>query len=167
MNLTNQQWQSLYRYGVTLCGDNDEALDLLHAAVERLLRVKHTKVITPEAYLRTVMRNLQYDRWRQQKNTPVHVTWEQGGEDLVDVISLDTDDLENTIIRRDTLLAIWKTLSIEQKDILYLWAWLGYSTQEAADELNMPKGSLLAKIHRLRQKLIAENNSSESARAAP
>ncbi|MDN3639046.1 RNA polymerase sigma factor [Simiduia curdlanivorans] len=171
MNLTHEQWQSLYRYGLALCGDGNDAFELLHASVERFLRIKRRGIVEPVAYLRTVMRNLQCDRSGKNKQTlepnqpkPSQLAQAellQGEQNKaanseLDIISLDESSLENTALLPDDFANIWPALNTEQKDILYLWAWLGFSAQEAADELNIPKGTLLAKIHRLKQTLIAD-----------
>lgn len=156
LQLTDDQWQNLFRYGVALNGSTDEALDLLHSAVERWLRVSRANVLEPEAYLRTVMRNLQYDRWRAAHNSPRHVAVDETDSAQLEVISTADNALDQLVMQRDQLADIWDKLTPEMRDILYLWAWLGFTTQEVAEELNLPKGTVLAKIHRLRKKLTAE-----------
>jgi RNA polymerase sigma factor (sigma-70 family) len=163
INLTDAQWQNLYRYGVALIGNQQDALDLLHSAVERWLRVTRTEVLNPEAYLRTVMRNLQYDRWRARQRRPEHIRLPDDDQHLASVISTAPQALEDVIINRAQLNAIWDQLTPEQRDILYLWAWLGYSTQAVADELHIPKGTVLAKIHRLRRALQAQTEPTRRA----
>ena len=39
------------------------------------------------------------------------------------------------------------------RDILYHWAVLGYSTDETCAQLDLPRGTLLSRIHRLRKTL--------------
>ena len=157
IEISEQQWQNLFRFAYSLCQHREDALDLVHSAIERLLRVKSTQPLQLEAYLRQVIRHLHYDRWRRQQRTPVH-------EPLADDQSVvDTSDqaLEQVIIQRQQLAAIWSQLTAEQRDIIYLWAWLGFTTQEVADELQLPKGTVLARIHRLRQRLLAAGAQAE------
>lgn len=150
--ITDTQWQNLFRFAYSLCQHREDALDLLHSAIERLLRVKSTQPLQLEAYLRQVIRHLHYDRWRRQLRLPVHQPLDDISDAVVDSTGMA---LEDVVMQHRQLAGIWQDLSPEQRDIIYLWAWLGFSTQEVADELNLPKGTVLARIHRLRQRLMA------------
>jgi RNA polymerase sigma-70 factor (ECF subfamily) len=54
---------------------------------------------------------------------------------------------------RSELELAWAELSIVEREILYLWAVEGYSTDEVAGHLDKPRNTVLSIIHRMRQRL--------------
>ncbi len=145
--LSPDQLQGLFRYAMVLCQHEANAHDLLQASLEVwLLEVRNGKtVLNPEAYLRTLIRHRFIDAYRKQQRWQEHSFEEQATYDISPL------DLEQLHIDQQQLDSLWKTLSPQDRDILYHWAVLGYSTDEACELLGVPRGTFLSRIHRLRK----------------
>ena len=148
--LDDAQLNALYQYAMALCLQADDAYDLLQSCLESYLvqvRCKPGTIDRPEAYLRTLIRNRFIDHYRRRQRWQTDSFEESASYDISPV------DLEQTCIDADQLGRIWQVLAPIERDILYHWAVLGYSTDETCAQLGMPRGTLLARIHRLRKKL--------------
>lgn len=167
MNLENHQWQSLYRFGLTLCDSADEALALLNDSIERLLRVKPTHAMEPETYLRKVMRNLHATRYRQRNIPSAPVTIEH--ENLINSNHelVEATNLDDVRITSDALSIQWCNLSPEQKHILYLWAWLEFTPKESANELHLSALAYQKKVFQLKDQLSINNTCETNVSTAP
>lgn len=139
--------QLLYQYGLSLSSNKDLAYDLLQSTLERCLRLKE-QPDKPMAYARTILRNLFIDhhRYLTKVNEEVY-------EDDVVSLHIGMQPLEDMLIDRDELDKIWAFLKPFETEVLYLWAVEGYSLEEVAKQLEIPKGTALARVHRLRTKL--------------
>ncbi|WP_420590225.1 RNA polymerase sigma factor [Bacterioplanoides sp.] len=146
--LLPQELQQLFQYAMVLCQQADNAQDLLQSAVEHyLIELRRGKSINNKmAYLRSTIRNRFIDSFRHQQRWPNESFEEQQDYDISPV------DLEQLHIDQQILQQVWQTLAPQDRDILYHWAVLGHSTDEACDILNMPRGSFLSRIHRLRKR---------------
>ena len=154
--LDETQLQTLYQYAMVLSQNRDDAYDLLQSAVESyLIKVKRgTQVIEcPVAYVRTLIRNRYIDHYRYRKR------WQSESFEELALYDISPVDLEQVVIDSNELQGIWTQLSVEDRDILYHWAVLGYSTDEACALLDMPRGTFLSRIHRLRKRCQAMSNS--------
>lgn len=154
--LDETQLQTLYQYAMVLSQHRDDAYDLLQSAVESyLIKVKRgTQVIEcPVAYVRTLIRNRYIDHYRYRQR------WQSESFEELALYDISPVDLEQVVIDSDELQGIWTQLSVEDRDILYHWAVLGYSTDEACALLEMPRGTFLSRIHRLRKRCQAMSNS--------
>lgn len=154
--LDETQLQTLYQYAMALSQHRDDAYDLLQSAVESyLIKVKRgTQVIEcPVAYVRTLIRNRYIDHYRYRQR------WQSESFEELALYDISPVDLEQVVIDSDELQGIWTQLSVEDRDILYHWAVLGYSTDEACALLDMPRGTFLSRIHRLRKRCQAMSNS--------
>ncbi len=154
--LDETQLQTLYQYAMVLSQHRDDAYDLLQSAVESyLIKVKRgTQVIEcPVAYVRTLIRNRYIDHYRYRQR------WQSESFEELALYDISPVDLEQVVIDSDELQGIWTQLSVEDRDILYHWAVLGYSTDEACALLDMPRGTFLSRIHRLRKRCQAMSNS--------
>ncbi len=155
--LTAAQLQSLYQYALVLCQQPADASDLLQHGVETyLLKISRQQVIhNPEAYVRTVVRNRFYDQYRRDRRQ-AHIAYEeQAAYDISPV------NLEQLCIQQDELQRIWSQLAVEDRDILYHWAILGLSTDEACAELGIPRGTFLSRMHRLKKHCQARRASDD------
>jgi len=152
MSFDQQQLNRLYQYAMTLSHQSADAYDLLQASLESYLKIDQSKnrIERPESYLRKLIRNRFIDQYRYDQR------WDLSsfGEDVEfpAAIALSYKPLEELHIQRDQLERIWQKISPLDRDILYHWAVLGFSTQETSDLLDIPKGTLLSRVHRLRQK---------------
>ncbi|MCO4757036.1 MAG: sigma-70 family RNA polymerase sigma factor [Oceanospirillaceae bacterium] len=154
--LDETQLQTLYQYAMVLSRHRDDAYDLLQSAVESyLIKVKRgTQVIEcPVAYVRTLIRNRYIDHYRYRQR------WQSESFEELALYDISPVDLEQVVIDSNELQGLWTQLSVEDRDILYHWAVLGYSTDEACALLDMPRGTFLSRIHRLRKRCQAMSNS--------
>ena len=154
--LDETELQTLYQYAMVLSQHRDDAYDLLQSAVESyLIKVKRgAQVIEcPVAYVRTLIRNRYIDHYRYRQR------WQSESFEELALYDISPVDLEQVVIDSDELQGIWTQLSVEDRDILYHWAVLGYSTDEACALLDMPRGTFLSRIHRLRKRCQAMSNS--------
>lgn len=152
----HQHLNQLYQYCYSLTANEADAYDLLHTALEKWLRSNHQGSTTAIAYVRTIIRNQFIDQYRKQQRFPEESLEEQnagghGGE--LQVPDLSLLPLEQTIINERDLADLWQLLTLKERELLYLWAVEGYSIDEISREQDCPRGTLLARIHRLRKKI--------------
>ena len=85
-----------------------------------------------------------------------------------ELIELDTDNLllEEMLITSSELDAVWLKMDPMEREILFLWAVEGYSTSQIADQLEISRGTILSRIHRLRKRLTKGNTESLSSGGA-
>lgn len=141
---------SLFQYAMSLSNHRDNAYDLLQSALEKYLsRLQQpgTTIDNPQAFLQTLIRNQFIDQYRYQQRWPSETFEEFASYDISPL------SLEQLAIDTDSLQRIWRQLSPQDRDILYHWAILGYSTDEACELLGMARGTFLSRIHRLRKQL--------------
>lgn len=141
-----QQLNQLYQYACALCDDGDDAYDVLQSCLEKFLR-QQPSCDNPMAYLRRMMRNYFIDQYRAKQKVEFADFNEQ------QLFDLSATSLEDLICERDYLDKVWQQLSAQEREIIYYWAVLGYSTDELAQQLQQPRGTLLSRIHRLRKRL--------------
>ncbi len=152
MTFDREALNRLYRFAYTLCGDETSAYDLLQDTVERCLAHPPGALVSPEAFARRVMRNRHIDLYRRRQAAP---------EDLhndgdVELIAIDVHCLEELIVSRDTLQRIWSLLEPMDREILYYWAVEDMTAAQIASLLGSRRGTILSRIHRLRNRLRDE-----------
>lgn len=64
--------------------------------------------------------------------------------------------LEEIYIQQDQIKHLLNELDDEERELMFLWAVEEYSVQEVANMQGKPKGTLLSKIHRLKQRLTTK-----------
>ncbi len=155
--------QKLYRYGCVLCTEPDDAYDLLQYAIEKYLQ-KSNRQKKPGnhhnsdmAYVRTIMRNRFIDEYRKSIRFP-----EESYDDN-SPIAIDETSLENIVIAEIDLEIIWKKINTFEREILYYWAIEGLTAQEIAEQIDMPRGTVLSRLYRLRKKFETETDGAQSA----
>ncbi len=57
------------------------------------------------------------------------------------------------VIAEHDMGLIWDQLDAFDREILFYWAVEGYSLQEIANQIDVPRGTLLSRVHRLRKKI--------------
>lgn len=147
-----EQLNRFYQYAMMLCQQRDDAYDLLQASLEKYLSVaakKQSAIKKPEAFMHTLIHNRYIDYYRYQQRWASESFEEEASYDISPL------DLEQLTIDSQMLQDIWKNLSASERNILYSWAVLGDSTDEACRRLGMARGTFLSRIHRLRKKLKA------------
>lgn len=138
----------LYRYCSSLCDQESDAFDLLQSAVERCLRSPPDNSDVLYSYAMRTVRNVFIDQYRRKQRVAL-----EEFDDAVHAIDYDIVSLEDVAMERAELDQVWLTLSIVEREILFLWAVEGYSTDEVARQLGKPRNSVLSIIHRMRKRL--------------
>lgn len=154
-----------YQYAVSLCGSEADAYDLLQSALEKFLiqqKKSNQPIEYPDAYIRRIIHNLYIDQYRQKQRQASDEFDEEQHSAISDI---STQNLEKLMIDRSTLEHLWQQFNDKERQLLYLWAVLGQTIDEIAAELDCPRGTLLARIHRLRQKINANEHPEKGATA--
>lgn len=148
----------LYRYALNLTGSRDDAYDLVHTVSERWLRRGEPAPLAPMAYLLRAVRNQFIDDYRGHQR----LRWEPLTDEVID-LTADLASLEDIMIAQDCVHRLWATLSLPERELLYLWAVEGYTLNELATLTDTPRGTLLARLHRLKKRLAATTFEEASA----
>lgn len=148
--LSDEDLQRLYRYAMCLARDRDRAYDLVHSVIVRWLAAGRTKVDHPCRYLLVAVRNQYFDQHRREQVLDYAAL-----NQYESVVHLGVAALEDTLIRADQVEQIWRLLSDAEREVLFLWAVEGFTVSEISAHTGVPRGTLLARIHRLRQKILA------------
>ena len=62
-------------------------------------------------------------------------------------------ELEKIMIAKQHVALILQELSHQDRELLYLWAVEGRTVQELAERTDTPRGTLLSRLHRLKNRL--------------
>ncbi|MFN3276842.1 MAG: RNA polymerase sigma factor [Paracoccus hibiscisoli] len=144
---------NLRRYALSLCRRADLADDLVQITVERA--ITHHAARDPaqrlEAWLFRILRNAFIDTTRRQRTegTGVDVT------DHPDILSTDDAPLIEARLMLAATRSAMTRLSPEQEEILTLVCIEGLSYAEAAQVLDVPKGTVMSRLSRARLALAA------------
>lgn len=149
--LDKTQLNGLYRYGLSLTNNSASAEDLLQSALERWLP-KRQQSREPLPYIRRIMRNLHIDTCRRN----AIIDFEPINNDTP--VLLDTQSLEQLVIDQQQLQLIFDQLNSAEREVLYYWAVLEYTASEIAAELDEPRGTILSRLFRLKEKSKAMSN---------
>lgn len=156
-DLSNDDYQRAFRYACALGADREAALDLVQTALVKGLAAAPGRLEKPLAYLMTSVRHCFYTEARRNKDK-FHTTL----DDIAGVVATSLKPLEDMMIDRDNLRQIWNRLSSLERELLHLWAVEGHTLEEISECTNTPKGTLLARLHRLRKRVKDQ----ESARVS-
>lgn len=61
--------------------------------------------------------------------------------------------MENVLMNQQEVQQLTELLSTEENELLYLWAVEEYSTGEIAHIYQQPRGTILSKLHRLKNRI--------------
>jgi RNA polymerase sigma-70 factor (ECF subfamily) len=142
--------QRLFRYGFSLTRNEDAAYDLLQDALEISLRKAPVNDNATISYVQRIMRNRFIDQYRREHRHPT-VSYEDNNNQPV---SIDPQVLEDIVIAEYEVESIMALLEPLERELLFFWAVEGYTAQEIADRTDSPRGTVLSRIHRLRQKIL-------------
>jgi len=151
--------QGLFRYGFSLTHDEDAAYDLLQDALEISLRKAPDDAAAATRYVQSIMRNRFIDQYRRDH---CHPTVSYDDNDKQPVI-IDPRVLEDIVIAEHEVESIMAMLEPLERELLFLWAVEGCTAQEIADRTDRPRGTVLSRIHRLRQKILRQQADAGSA----
>jgi len=150
MKFDEASLQQFYQYSYALTGEAQNAYDLLQGALEKYLRLKVTPDC-PAAYMKRIIHNHFVDGYRRLQAVPME-SFDEGN------IPADFDErtLERVAIASDLVEQMFRFLHPAEREILYLWAIEGMTTAQIAEQLDVPRGTILSRVYRMRQRLIAE-----------
>lgn len=157
--LDKSSLNQLYRYALALTRDEDQAYDLLQSSIEKFLKIATDDISQPMPYLKRSIRNDFIDQYRKQKKLCSLSSISE--EDGV-VLEQDSPSLESLYIQQRDIEQLIDLLSPEESELLYLWAVEEYTIAEIAHLQNVPKGTLLSKMHRLKKRVKQAMNDIES-----
>lgn len=150
--LTEDDYQQAFRYARSLGADRDLALDLVQTAVMKGLAVGTSRIDDVLGYLLTSVRHAFISDARRAQL----LTWTCLG-DIEGVIATDLQPLEELAVHRDALRQLWDELGLPEREVLHLWAVEGYTVDEISRQTGSPRGTLLARLHRLRRRLAGHH----------
>lgn len=138
----------LYQYAYSLTAQVSGAESLLQTALEKYFNT-HT-IKQPLSYLRKIIRS-QYIDDCQRKQL---LGFEPLEQDVP--VMLDTTSLERQLVDKQRVDQLFARLNTAEREVLYLWAVVGYSASDIAKELNQSRASVLSRLYRSRQKILDE-----------
>lgn len=144
--LTREQLQGLYRYSFCLTADRGRAEDLLQTSLEKWLRCGKVPEYS-HAYIRKIMRNQFVDECRRLNRVAFEPIDEHGP------VLLDETSLESLHIQHRLIEQVFELLNAAEREVLYLWAIDGYTAAEIGVALDQPRGTVLSRLHRIKQKI--------------
>ncbi len=149
----------LYRYCRSLCEQESDAFDLLQNAVERCLKSPPDNSAATYSYTMRTIRNVFIDQYRRNQKIAFELF-----DEATQAVDYDIASLEDVALDRFELDQVWPTLSVVEREILFLWAVEGYSTDEVASQLEKPRNTILSIIHRMRKRLSKTVHAAQGAR---
>jgi len=152
-NLLNQ----LYRYAISLTNNEDQAYDLLQSCIEKYLKADNANIEKPIAYIKRMIRNEFIDQTRRQRFQ--HDVDAEDLERINDESALEATSLEDVFVRQSEVSSLLGTMKAEERELLYLWAVEEYTVQEIAEMKQVPRGTLLSKLHRLKKRIQLQQKS--------
>lgn len=154
-----KQLQKFYNYAMCLAKNEEDAKDLLHTSIEKWLLASMDEIKAPESYFYRIIKNTFIDYVRKmsrRKTSPLDDVEESK------IISLNEKELEDFVCDKQSVEELMKNLSHDDREVLFFWAVEGYSFQEISNMLEIPKGTLLARMHRMKKKLHKKNDELEN-----
>lgn len=146
---SQDELNQLYRYALSLSAQEDVAYDLLQAALERYLK-KSPAAEKSLAYLKIIIRNLFFDQQRRNKILPM-ISIES--DEIAHIEPVDITLLDDLLINQQEVDRLTSMLSSEENELLYLWAVEEYTVDEISVMFQKPRGTVLSKLHRLKQRI--------------
>lgn len=147
MKFDRTSLNKLFHYCLALCGQRDEAYDLLQDSLEKYLTRRESPVTNPQAFIKRIARNRFFDLQRRKKIIQFDVL-----EDTDELVS-DERDLESLLVDELTLRRVWQLLSAAEREVIFLWAVEDLSTAEIASQLSIPRATVLSRLRRLRLRI--------------
>jgi RNA polymerase sigma-70 factor (ECF subfamily) len=141
---------SLRAFGISLCGDVDQADDLVQETLHRALA--NIDSFQPgtnmPAWLITILRNLFYTNYRRRRRVV------EDGEGRY-AASLKSQPEQESRVEFEELRAALAKLSPDQREALILVGASGFSCEEAANICGCAPGTIKSRVNRARTRLAA------------
>lgn len=143
--LSKDELNNLFRYAIALAHDEPRAYDLVHSVILKVWS-KHSDISI--GYYRRAIRNLFIDE--QRKNN--RFKHESFDENLEHPILISERGLEEVYIDKESVRDILNQINPFDREILYLSAVEEMTFDEISKETGVKKGTLLSRVHRIREK---------------
>jgi RNA polymerase sigma-70 factor (ECF subfamily) len=142
----------LVAFARTMVGDTDTARDLVQEAVARALGARRVPSDPPayRAWMFRIVRNAAIDELRRNWRTS-----EEPAAPAVDLWRFDQAQIAKLTVERGLA-----TLAPAHREIIALIDIAGFSYAEAAELLSVPDGTVMSRIARAREALLAAIDSS-------
>lgn len=139
----------LNRYALKIAGSHDEAEDLVQDCVERALRKAdlYKPGTNLRAWMFTMMRNLFINRKRREKVSHRYA------ETVRNESNMTTSPGQITHVFLNQTMAALDGLGREEREAVRLLGLEERSHREAADEMDLPVGTMKSRLFRARAKL--------------
>lgn len=152
--LYRQTSSAVYGFALSILKNQQDAEDVMHDTFLRIYAYaeKYRPRGKPMAWVLTIVRNLSYNRLRQQKTDPFINGHENTGISPANEHAIG-DDTVKVATDRVVLEAAMKNLSSDERQIVVLHAVTGMTYKEIADLLEMPAGTVMSKYSRAMKKM--------------
>ena len=145
---SKDEYNQAYRYAISLCGNPDDAFDLVQTSFERLLKRGIQELDNPKLYLYRIIRNRFIDTCRQKKNWKFNEFHDESN-----IVHLNTHQFDDVLVAEGEVERLLQDVSPEDRELLYLSAVEGYSVTEISDFSGTPRGTILSRLHRLKLRI--------------
>ena len=161
----------LYQYAYSLTKDEQKAFDLVQETLLRLMDKKDQR-IGEKFFLMKCIRNLFIDTIRKDSRLHLVGTSEDSDDDnfqnqwdsLTENQKAQSIRFDDLIIERQRLTSVLEKVSDEERELLFLKEVEGFTIDEMVTLLGIKRGTLLAKLFRLKKQLkVALENEGNSA----
>lgn len=146
---STQELNKYFRYCLSLTNEEFEAFDLLHDGLEKFLSSNAEKKHYPKAYLYRILRNQFIDNKRKTKRWHLDSIDDENSN----IFLIDGELLNEEFESKEQVEKIFAQLKPLEREVLYMWAIEGYTVVEIADVLNIPKGTVMSRLHLIKKKL--------------
>lgn len=142
----------LYGYAFSLCGDREDARDLVQEAAAKALGARQVPrdQSAYRAWLFKILRNSFFDSLRRRERRRAYEAFESQN-----LNNLEYWDYDDRLIDVMTVKLELARLHAAQREIIGLIDICGFSYAEAAETLEIPVGTVMSRISRARGALLA------------
>lgn len=144
--LYTNHFRSLYRFAVGLTGNVDEAQDIVQTVFMRLAAKSEEQLSVTPGYLFAAVRNGARDFWKRKQAIPFsHISHHYDTEESFDVPDDETPgptELSETRIAFQGVTRALSELTEEQREIISLKYFSGYSCKEIAEKIDKQENAV-------------------------
>ena len=141
MNVNDETLNKYYRYAISLTGSSNDAFDLVH---EALIKVRDKRMLKQDAYILRTIRNLFLNKNALMENQ----------NEILDEEVESEIDLEKIVADKFEMDKMIGGLSYDERELIFLVEVEGYTYKELEETLGISQGTLLAKVHRAKKKIV-------------
>ena len=148
--MVEKHHEELYRYAYRYAGDDVIAEDSVSDCFSEAWKSIHTlkKKESARAWLYQILR-IQCYRWVKDKMKRNQLSL----DNLEEHHEISEEDEAETFAKKDAIQYALNQLDEHYRSVFLLIYMEGMSTKEAANEMNLPQGTILTRIHRAKKML--------------